>query len=95
MLQARTGLTPNILCRFALVLSLADNAPFDPAAYPEEDREFNRYTLLGEYDRLFEALIVEKHGKATGPMLVGHISRGVGLLAGRIKGISDLLHLTE
>lgn len=91
MMQARTGLTPNIICRFALVASLEDKAPFDPGAYPEEDREFNRYTLLGEYDRLFEALLAQRHGNVIAAHLVGHISRGIDMISRRAKTISDML----
>lgn len=55
-LAGRTGLTPNLLCRIGFCLSLADPAIPDPAMFPEEDREFNRYKLLGEYDPLFALL---------------------------------------
>src|SRR5712691_12454504 len=56
----RTGLTPNLLCRIGFCLSLAEPSLPNPGDYPEEEREFNRYTLLGEYDALFVALLVER-----------------------------------
>ena len=59
-LAGRTGLTPNLLCRIGFCLSLAEPFIPNPDAYPEEEREFNRYTLLGEYDALFIALLKER-----------------------------------
>lgn len=59
-LAGKTGLTPNLLCRLGFCLSLVEAALPDPDNYPEEDREFNRYTLLGEYDPLFVALLKER-----------------------------------
>jgi DNA sulfur modification protein DndE len=56
----KTGLTPNLLCRIGFCLSLAEPTLPNPADYPEEDREFNRYTLLGEYDPLFVAVLKER-----------------------------------
>ena len=94
-LAGRTGLTPNILCRFALSLSLEDDSPFSVPVVDEDGREFNRYTLLGDCERLYEAMITECHGEATGDLLVGHINRGVGMLAARVKSLSDLLMLAD
>lgn len=54
----KTGLTPNLLCRIGFCLSLGEPSAPNPDEYPEEDREFNRYTLLGEYDPLFVALLI-------------------------------------
>jgi DNA sulfur modification protein DndE len=53
-LKARTGLTPNLLCRLGYCLSLAHpNAP-DPQLYADgQVREFNRYTLTGQWDTFF------------------------------------------
>src|SRR5277367_2185534 len=59
-LAGKTGLTPNLLCRMAFCLSVAEPRVPDPDDFPEEDREFNRYTLLGEYDALFVALLTER-----------------------------------
>ena len=56
----KTGLTPNLLCRIGFCLSLAEPTLPNPQDYPEEEREFNRYTLLGEYDQLFVALLKER-----------------------------------
>ena len=56
-LKARTGITPNILCRVALCMSLEDPAVPDPKSYPEDsDREINRGVLFGDEEDLLTAL---------------------------------------
>ena len=92
-LAGRTGLTPNILCRFGLVMSLEDRSSFTIVPSNEDGREFNRYTLLGDCERLYEAILVERHGEASAELLVAHITRGVGMIAARTKSLSDLLML--
>jgi DNA sulfur modification protein DndE len=42
----KIGLTPNLLCRIGFCFSLSEPPIPNPDDYPEEDREFNRYTLL-------------------------------------------------
>jgi DNA sulfur modification protein DndE len=102
-LRNRTGLTPNLLCRFALILSL-EEGPLGKVATPDEDgSEFNAYTLTGDYGALFAALIrwVEEGEKPEHPLdnnavlarLRGHIHRGVGTLSVRVKSSADLLRL--
>src|SRR5215467_6578526 len=92
----KTGLTPNLLCRIGFCLSLAEPTPLDPEKYPEEEREFNRYTLLGEYDPLFVALLRERcrrDGVDLSKMpdfFRAHMNRGIALLQGRVKSIADI-----
>jgi DNA sulfur modification protein DndE len=93
----KTGLTPNLLCRLGLTLSLMESRVPDPEAFPEEDREFNRYTLLGEFDPLFIALVrqrCEKDGIHDAELLPAyfraHLNRGIGLLQHRVRHVSDL-----
>jgi DNA sulfur modification protein DndE len=99
-LKAKTGLTPNILCRIGFCLSLKDSTLPDPEKYPEEDREFNRYTLLGEWDSLFVALLrqrllidgVADHSEEE--YFRAHINRGVYLLSRQVKCLADILCVT-
>jgi DNA sulfur modification protein DndE len=93
----KTGLTPNLLCRLGLTLSLIEARVPNPEAFPEEDREFNRYTLLGEFDPLFVALVrqrCEKDGIHDPELLPAyfraHLNRGIGLLQHRVRHVSDL-----
>src|SRR5438874_2179416 len=85
-LAGKTGLTPNLLCRLGFCLSLSEPSAPRPEDYPEEDREFNRYTLLGEYDALYVALLRERCTNDGLPEEVwpgafrAHMNRGVSLL---------------
>lgn len=84
------GLTPNILCRYAVVFSLKDTTPlkFD---YDSKGIEFQRYTLTGEFDLLFRELIKNKEktfiddDEYFGTYLKAHIERGLSLLANEIE----------
>ncbi len=95
-LAGRTGLTPNLLCRLGFCLSLAEHSVPDPKEFPEEDREFNRYTLLGEYDGLFIALLRERSiqdglpEEALSGVFRAHVNRGILLLQQRVRGLADL-----
>ena len=99
-LKARTGLTPNILCRIGFCLSLNDPAPPNPAAYlPDSDREIDRHTLTGQWDSLFVAMIKERCKKdgfsedEVPQQFKAHIDRGVLLLFKRVKSLNDLVLL--
>src|SRR5213078_4799106 len=93
-LAGKTGLTPNLLCRMGFCVSLAEPVPPNPADYAEEEREFNRYTLLGEYDSLFVALLQERcelDGKRhkIEDAFRAHMNRGILLLQQRLKDIDQ------
>ncbi len=100
-LKGRTGLTPNLLCRFAFCLSLREGSAPDPAAYPEDSkREFNRYTLTGEWDILILALLRERLLEDGFPVnepledhFRAHLNRGIILLHQRVKALTDIGHL--
>lgn len=99
-LAGKTGLTPNLLCRLGFCLSLSEPRVPNPADYPEEEREFNRYTLLGEFDSLFVALLRQRcyrdgiQDPAALPLYFrAHINRGITLLQQRTRGIADIVNL--
>lgn len=95
-LAGKTALTPNLLCRLAFCLSLSETRIPNPDDYPEEDREFNRYTLLGEYDALFVALLRQKCTEDGVDLNLlpnyfrAHLNRGIGLLQQRVRNLGDL-----
>ena len=96
-LKGRTGLTPNILSRLALSLSLKEPGRPDPGSYPNDGMEFNRYTLLGEHDLLIMSLLREwciQSGLGDtadlSDQLRAHINRGVNILYPRLKVLGDL-----
>ncbi len=98
MLKARTGMTPNILARIGFCLSLEEpGVPDLPSKEALTGREINRYTLLGEHDTVFAALLVarvsrneKQHSKILNSRFIAHMNRGVELLATRLKSLSDL-----
>lgn len=101
-MKARTGLTPNILCRMALALSLDE--PGKPRLVDSDEmaqREINRYTLLGEYDTALVSLAKIKFDQdgispaKSDDYFIAHIHRGISLLANRIKSIADIGVLTN
>jgi DNA sulfur modification protein DndE len=100
-LAGKTALTPNLLCRIGFCLSLGESSLLNPDDYPEEDREFNRYTLLGEYDSLFVALLKERclHDGVGVEKLPdyfrAHMNRGITILQRRAKGIADIAELVR
>lgn len=99
-LKGRSGLTPNLSCRIGFCLSLADPRVPDAARYDENGQEFNRSTLLGEWDDLYEALLRERIAADQLdvetdylPQLRAHMNRGAGMVCDRIRDLSDLLAL--
>lgn len=101
-IKQKTRLTPNLLCRYALVRSLEDG-PLGDIPPPDQDgQEFNAYTLTGELTELLLALVRTVEERAGEPALSnealmarvrGHIHRGVGSLSVRVKSPSDLAML--
>jgi len=99
LLKGRTGLTPNILCRIAFCLSLKE--PGLPEINKDsQGQEFNRYTLTGEWDSFYMALLKVRSindglnlDKDQSTHFKEHIERGVILLYNRVKEFSDLATL--
>jgi len=102
-LKARTGLTPNLLCRLGFCVSLVEPGIPDPELYSDgQAREFNRYTLTGQWDLFFFSLLRERLAQdGLDPVLNletqfrAHLSRGVNLLYQRLKNIQDLPELVK
>ena len=101
ILKGRTGLLPNVLSRIGLMLSLAETNEPELDADAADGSEFNRFTLMGEWDPLIVALL-EERGAANGigednEVLVkyfrAHLNRGVRLLYGRVKKLEDIANL--
>ena len=101
ILKGRTGLLPNVLCRLGFSLSLVDPSIPRPENYPTDGSEFNRYTLMGEWDPLIVALLKERcktdglplDDEILAEQFRAHLNRGVELLHARVRGVSDLVGL--
>lgn len=101
-IKQKTHITPNLLCRYALMQSLEDG-PLGDIPLPDQDgQEFNAYTLTGELTELLLALVRSVEERDGQPALSdealmarvrGHIHRGVGSLSVRVKSPSDLVML--
>jgi DNA sulfur modification protein DndE len=100
-LKARTGLTPNLLCRIGFCISLAEPGIPEPNLYNDGNaREFNLQTLTGDYNEFFFALLrqrlaqddldIDEHLE---PQFKAHISRGVLRLDLRVKNLEDITTL--
>ena len=100
-LKVRTGLTPNLLCRLGFCLSLAEPGIPDSELYSDgQAREFNRYTLTGQWDLFFFSLLRERLAQDGMDLeadlesqFKAHLSRGVLLLCRRLKNLGDLVGL--
>lgn len=103
-LKQKTRITPNLLCRYALMRSLEDG-PLGDVPLPDQDgQEFNAYTLTGELTELLLALVRSVEEQSTQEPLPddqliarvrGHIHRGVGMLSVRVRTPADLLLLAR
>ncbi|GAA0646367.1 MULTISPECIES: DNA sulfur modification protein DndE [Halobacteriales] len=100
MLKANTGMTPNYLGRIGFCYSLNEPRPPNPQQYDTDGQTFNRYTLLGEHDTLYMALLKERliqEGKDPEEDLyeefVAHLNRGVERVAGNVSDLSDFYDL--
>ena len=98
--KGRSGLTPNLVCRIGFCLSLAEPRIPDPTRYDESGQEFNRSTLLGNWDDFYEALLRERLAadgldveKDYLPQLRAHMNRGAGMACDRIRDLSAVLAL--
>lgn len=101
-LKGKTGLTPNLLCRFGFCLSLKEPGIPKLSDYGDNTaREFNRYTLTGQWDSLFIALLKERCHNDGLPeaeledQFRAHIKRGVMLLGQRVKSLEDINRLVQ
>ena len=96
MLKGQTDLTPNYLCRIGFCYSLNEPRPPSPDEYDTDGQTFNRYTLLGEHDALYMALLKERliqEGKDPEEDLyeefVAHLNRGVIRVFGNVDDLTD------
>jgi len=85
-LKMKTNITPNILSRYAISLSLLEPKPLTKFNYKTDGFEFNRHVLTGKYDSVFKALIIQYEGRELSDeeyfpdYLKAHLERGIKLL---------------
>lgn len=102
VLAQRAGLTPNLVCRMAMVTSFEAGPVTESAEESEEGQEFNAYTLFGDYQPIFIDMLryvelrtgdVELDDSELLRKLRQHIDRGVRQLSVRIKSPADAADL--
>lgn len=97
-LKSKTGLTPNILSRFAFVLSARNLRKVSQVSSNLAGQEFNAPTLFGEHQRLYE-LILAKYLDETSDerdinlVIASHIENGLHKM-GHIRSIEDVVALS-
>lgn len=81
------NLRKNIVCRLAIGYSLMDSKSVKSISPNEGDGlEFNRYTLTGELDSVYKAMILQHEGESMedkmyfSTVLRNHIERGIYVL---------------
>lgn len=94
-LQSSTGITPNILIRYAVALSLR-NGNVDPITKEHSDGlVLNRSTVTGEYDYVFRAMITQVANKELTDeeyfpgYFNAHLERGIRTLAAEYKSAGN------
>lgn len=93
-LKGKTGVTPNLVCRMALLMSMEDGERGGLKEVDQSGNEFNAPTLFGEHAILFECLLRELHGeldqKTCAMVIASHIETGLDRLR-KSKGVLDLV----
>ena len=59
-MKKKTGLTPNILARFAICLSLKNKTIPNPEEYNFEGAELAPRVLFGEHEPIYQALMINR-----------------------------------
>ena len=101
-LKYKTGLTPNILARFAFCLSIKEQSIPNPDEFNEGGSELSPNVLFGEHEQIYHTLMVNRLKKdKLDPELIlnkmtrAHINRGVIALFPRIQHLSDFYELVQ
>lgn len=100
-LFSSTKITPNVLARIAVSLSISREPSIPEEVVDRGGREFNRDTLTGEYDYIYKALIAQHTGREISdeeyfPTLFNaHLNRGVRILVNEYKYFRNLENLVS
>ena len=102
MLKASTGLTPNILARFAICISIKQQGIPNPDEYNKEGSEIAPSVLFGEHEPIYLALMLNrlKQDKLDpthylDEMVRAHLNRGAIGLKQRVQDLSDFYDLIK
>ena len=97
---SRLGMTPNILYRFGICLSIDDPSIPNPMQYGDDGQVIDRHTLLGEADAFFIALVKQRLiqdgldvEKDFDLQFKAHLNRGTLLFCNRVRDLADIYDL--
>ena len=96
-LKSRTGLTPNILSRFAFLLSARNMRHIRHDCADLHGQEFNAPTLFGEHQELYELILVHyvetaRDERDPGVIIASHIENGLHKM-GHVRHLLDVAAL--
>lgn len=96
-LKSKTGLTPNILSRFAFVLSIRDMKRVTRGSSELTGQEFNTPTLFGEHQEIYDLLLtryveITKDQRDPSVIIANLIENGLHKM-GHVRLVEDLAHL--
>ena len=102
MLKNRTGLSINILARYAFCLSLKDPSIPNPDEFDEKGMEILPSVLFGEHENIYMALILDRLKKDNmdpelylQKMTRAHLNRGSAMLFPRINDLTDFIDIIK
>ena len=96
-LKSKTGLTPNILSRFAFVLSARDLRRVTRGSADLSGQEFNAPTLFGEHQELYDLILVRyvetaRDDREPAAIIANHIENGLHKM-GHVRSLEDIVDL--
>lgn len=106
-LKAKTGISSwNVLCRWALCVSLADaSIPFGPDVPSDSNVEMSWATFAGDYQEVYDAVVRQRcinDGIENTPGQIAkyfrlHLQRGINTLSAKTgpKDIVELIAMTQ
>jgi DNA sulfur modification protein DndE len=95
LMKARTGVTPNLLCRLAITLSLERGTVGGGRDVELDGLEFNSHTLFGDDVQIYEAFVRQVHGTLDPRECVRVIASHVDYGLDELKKCKSLLELSE
>ena len=95
LLKARTGVTPNIMCRLGLMLSLQRGATAGERVLELDGVELNAHTLFGDDIQVYETLLRQIHGDIDGKDIAKVIAAHVDYGVEELKKCKTLLELSD
>ena len=90
-IKEKTGITPNILSRYAISIAINDRDISISEYFDSNGIEFNRNVLLGDIDEIFKLLIIQKENRSISDeeyfpkVIKSYFEHGIRILNGYSK----------